>query len=184
MRRYVDLEGLMEEGFLIFDTCALLSPLNGKNETFCDGGVKRLWKKSADYFLRHVNGSNIPKIFITDHVKKEYRRILRGQKARKFVGQLKNSNSIIDLGDIEPQIYYYLKSIYQVYANQKDLSTADYDFVLSGILLSQVNPHDRYSLISNDGDLMHIARFLRDIEKLDGYLGLARRVDFDRYELS
>lgn len=180
--RGLSLDQLLKKGFVVLDTCALLSPLDGISLTkkrafpycYCDS-------ESTDFFKRTLE-QNGRGLFVTEGVVEEYlnHSINSGIKKESLVGAFRNREKVLSCRNKGIFAYDVLYGMYSYLLDGNGVNKVDYDLIISSAVLSI---RRNVSVVSNDFDLLSALNKISR-NKLVGFSDLVgfQRTHFDKFE--
>ena len=166
-RRGISLEEISEEyPIILIDTCALIGYYGySKSDNANYDSIYNVYVDSANFFKKYIDDGM--EIYVTSSVFKEYSDGDSSSVYRKNLLHAIQSNSrILKLDEDERKLHNEMSRKYYVIKDKFGLGYTDYDFLISGGILSKVRK-EPVALISNDMGIFHAWKFLLMKENLD-----------------
>ena len=147
-RRGISLEKISEDyPIILIDTSALIGYL-------VSGGAVNTSVDSAHFFRKHIEGGK--NFYFTPSVFKEYSN--RGSHRKDLLDAIQFNSRILQLNGGEKLWYDVLFKQYSKLRDIFELAETDYDFLVSGFVLSEARK-ESVALISNDLGILRAWKF-------------------------
>ena len=155
-RRGISLEEISEDyPIILVDTCALIGEIDGEGYN-----MKR---NSANFFREYVdNGKGI---YITPSVFKEYSNGGYSLHRKRLLDAIESNSRILQLDGGEEIWYNLLFNSFLKIRDKFRLGETDYDFLISGAVLSEARKKP-IALISNDIGILRAWKYVLMVECL------------------
>ena len=148
-RRGISLEEISEDyPIILVDTSALIGYL-------VSGGAVNTSVDSAHFFRKHIEGGK--NFYFTPSVFKEYSN--GGSHRKNLLDTIQSNYRILQLKEGEKLWYDVLFKQYSKIRDKFEIEETDYDFLVSGVVLSEARKKP-VALISNDMGILRSWKFL------------------------
>ena len=148
-RRGISLEEISENyPIILVDTCVLIGPIGRKSVNTT--------RDSVSFFIRYV-GEGIG-VYVTPSVFKEYSSGNYFSHERNLLDKIRDNSRILQLNGGEKLWYDVLSKGYSEIMGKFGIEETDYDFLVSGFVLSEARK-ESVALISNDLGILRAWKF-------------------------